>query len=56
MLCKQITPDFNHEELCSIAKDSEEIAKILKEMGEYMPKQENNVGKYNLLKSKVSCT
>lgn len=44
LLCKQITPDFNHEELCSIIKDSEEIAKILKEIGEYMPKQENNLG------------
>lgn len=44
LLCKQITPDFNQEELCSIAKDSQEIAKILKEMQEYMPKQENNLG------------
>lgn len=45
LLCKQITPDFNQEELCSIAKDSQEISKILKDMQEYMPKQENNLGK-----------
>lgn len=44
LLCKQITPDFNQEELCSIAKDSQEISKIIKEMQEYMPKQENNLG------------
>lgn len=44
LLCKQITPDFNQEELCSISKDSAEISKILKEMQEYMPKQENNLG------------
>lgn len=45
LLCKQITPDFNQEELCSIAKDSQEISKIIKEMQEYMPKPENNLGK-----------
>lgn len=46
LLCKQITPDFHQEELCSISKDSQEISKILKEMQEYMPRQENNLGKY----------
>ncbi|XP_063928790.1 uncharacterized protein LOC135141537 isoform X1 [Zophobas morio] len=45
LLCKQITPDFNQEELCSISKDSQEIGKLLKEMQEYMPKQENNLEK-----------
>ncbi|XP_066158910.1 uncharacterized protein [Euwallacea fornicatus] len=54
LLCKQITPDFNHEELCSIVKDSEEIAKILKEIGEYMPKQENNLEKSSALNEDVS--
>lgn len=44
LLCKQITPDFHQEELCSIDKDSQEISKIIKEMQEYMPKQENNLG------------
>ncbi|KAK4871509.1 hypothetical protein RN001_015633 [Aquatica leii] len=43
LLCKQITPDFNQEELCSITKDSQEISKLLKELQEYMPKQENNL-------------
>lgn len=45
LLCKTITPDFNAEEICSIAKDSEEIGKILQEMQEYMPQQENQAGK-----------
>lgn len=46
LLCKQITPDFNQEELCSITKDSQEISRILKEMQEYMPQQENNLGTF----------
>ncbi|KAK6642856.1 hypothetical protein RUM43_004358 [Polyplax serrata] len=45
LLCKTITPDFNAEEICSIAKDSEEIEKILQEMQEYMPQQENQTEK-----------
>ncbi|XP_060516157.1 uncharacterized protein LOC132695726 isoform X2 [Cylas formicarius] len=53
LLCKQITPDFNQEELCSIIKDSQEIANILKEMGEYMPKQENNLEKSSALNEDV---
>ncbi|XP_055843993.1 uncharacterized protein LOC129910555 [Episyrphus balteatus] len=40
LLCKQITPDFNQEELCSITKDSQEIAMLLAEMQEYMPQHE----------------
>ncbi|XP_055386425.1 uncharacterized protein LOC129615311 isoform X2 [Condylostylus longicornis] len=40
LLCKQITPDFNQEELCSITKDSQEIAKILGDMQDFMPKHE----------------
>lgn len=48
LLCKQITPDFNQEEICSIAKDSQEMSKIIKEMQEYMPKQENNIGESEL--------
>ncbi|KAF5300178.1 hypothetical protein FQA39_LY11212 [Lamprigera yunnana] len=49
LLCKQITPDFNQEELCSITKDSQEISKLLKELQEFMPKQENNLGYLSLL-------
>ncbi|XP_077296056.1 uncharacterized protein LOC143918179 [Arctopsyche grandis] len=41
LLCKQITPDFNQEELCSITKDSQEITRILQDLQEYMPQQEN---------------
>lgn len=44
LLCKQINPDFHSEELCSITKDSQEIAKLLSEMQEYMPKQEAYLG------------
>lgn len=44
LLCKQIAPDFHSEELCSITKDSAEIAKLLSEMQEYMPKQEAHLG------------
>ncbi|XP_012155425.1 uncharacterized protein LOC101453618 [Ceratitis capitata] len=40
LLCKQITPDFNQEELCSITKDSQEIAVLLAEMQEYMPQHD----------------
>lgn len=45
LLCKQINPDFHSEELCSITKDSQEIAKLLSEMQDYMPKQEAYLGK-----------
>uniref|UniRef100_A0A182SA68 Uncharacterized protein n=1 Tax=Anopheles maculatus TaxID=74869 RepID=A0A182SA68_9DIPT len=44
LLCKQITPDFNQEELCSITKDSQEIARILQELQEFMPQQESYLG------------
>ena len=45
LLCKQITPDFNAEELCSITKDSQDIAKLLSDMQEYIPNQETYLGK-----------
>lgn len=44
LLCKQITPDFNQEELCSITKDSQELAKLLSDMQEYIPNQETYLG------------
>ncbi|XP_017481527.1 PREDICTED: uncharacterized protein LOC108370646 isoform X2 [Rhagoletis zephyria] len=40
LLCKQITPDFSQEELYSITKDSQEIARLLTEMQEYMLQNE----------------
>ncbi|XP_058808841.1 uncharacterized protein LOC131674272 [Phymastichus coffea] len=40
LLCKQITLDFNEEELCSIQKDSEEIAALIAELQEFMPQSE----------------
>lgn len=49
LLCKQITPDFNQEELCSITKDSQEIARILQDLQEFMPQQETYLGECNVL-------
>ncbi|ODM97868.1 hypothetical protein Ocin01_08814, partial [Orchesella cincta] len=39
LLCRQINPDFNQEELCSIEKDTEEIVALLDDMQEFMPKE-----------------
>ncbi|XP_044742130.1 uncharacterized protein LOC123303095, partial [Chrysoperla carnea] len=51
LLCKQITPDFNREELCSITKDSKDIAKIIDDIQQYMPKQELNLERTTALGS-----
>ncbi|CAF4790764.1 unnamed protein product [Pieris macdunnoughi] len=40
LLCKQITPDFNQEELCSIAKDTQEITRIVTDIQEFLPQHE----------------
>ncbi|XP_012280340.1 uncharacterized protein LOC105699713 [Orussus abietinus] len=45
LLCKQITPDFNEEELCSIRKDSEEISALISELQEFMPQSEADTEK-----------
>ncbi|XP_052854249.1 uncharacterized protein LOC128263309 [Drosophila gunungcola] len=37
LLCKQINPDFQQEELCSIAKDSDELTELLEELQAHMP-------------------
>ncbi|KMY87418.1 uncharacterized protein LOC6730529 [Drosophila simulans] len=37
LLCKQINPDFQQEELCSIAKDSHELSELLEELQAHMP-------------------
>lgn len=44
LLCKQIRPDFNEEELCSIRKDSEEIGQLIAELQEFMPQSEADTG------------
>lgn len=44
LLCKQIRPDFNEEELCSIRKDSEEIGQLITELQEFMPQSEADTG------------
>lgn len=45
LLCKQIRPDFNEEELCSIRKDSEEIGQLISELQEFMPQSEADTEK-----------
>lgn len=42
LLCKQITPDFRQEELYSITKDSQDVRRMVQDMQEFMPQQENN--------------
>lgn len=44
LLCKQIAPDFNQEEVCSIAKDSQELTRIIQEIQEFLPQQDMNAG------------
>lgn len=44
VLCKQITPDFYEEELCSIQKDSEEIRGLMNELQEFMPQSGGDIG------------
>lgn len=53
LLCKQITPDFNQEELCSIIKDTQEITKIVNDIQENLPQHENlnHLGKYIIFRS-----
>ncbi|XP_014610761.1 PREDICTED: uncharacterized protein LOC106790412 [Polistes canadensis] len=45
LLCKQITPDFNEEELCSIKKDSSEIGALIADLQEFMPQSEADTEK-----------
>jgi hypothetical protein len=47
LLCKQITPDFRQEELCSITKDSQDVRRMVQDMQEFMPQQENSTGLYH---------
>nr|XP_024217796.1 uncharacterized protein LOC106690372 isoform X1 [Halyomorpha halys] len=42
LLCKTIAPDFNQEEVCSIAKDSAELTRLLNEMQEFLPTQDTS--------------
>lgn len=46
LLCKQIQPDFNQEEICSIAKDSQDLAKLIQDMQEFLPQQDTAAGMY----------
>jgi hypothetical protein len=47
LLCKQIQPDFNQEEVCSIAKDSQDLAKLIQDMQEFLPQQDTAAGMFN---------
>ncbi|KAH8238930.1 hypothetical protein KR038_008889 [Drosophila bunnanda] len=40
LLCKQINPDFQQEELCSIVKDSQELSELMEELQAHLPFQE----------------
>lgn len=51
VLCKQITPDFYEEELCSIQKDSEEIRGLINELQEFMPQSSGDIGTVILFSS-----
>uniref|UniRef100_A0A1A9VSL6 Uncharacterized protein n=1 Tax=Glossina austeni TaxID=7395 RepID=A0A1A9VSL6_GLOAU len=48
LLCKQITPDFNQEELNSIKKDSHEIGVLMAELQEHIPQYDTHL---DLIKS-----
>lgn len=37
LLCKQISPDFQQEELCSISKDAQELNELLDELQAHLP-------------------
>lgn len=51
LMCKELKPglDFQNQELGSITKDSQEIAKLLSEVQEFLPHQEKNLETSNLL-------
>lgn len=49
LLCKQITPDFRQEELYSITKDSQDVRRMVQDMQEFMPQQENNTGTMSIV-------
>jgi len=41
ILCKQLAPDFNQEELRSIRKDGEDMQRLIDDMQEFMPMEES---------------
>ena len=41
ILCKQLAPDFNAEELRSIRKDAEDIQRLVDDLSEFMPMEES---------------
>lgn len=46
LLCKQIAPDFNQEEIFSISKDTEDLNQILTECQKYVPQQDSSNGEF----------
>ncbi|XP_008481981.1 uncharacterized protein LOC103518679 [Diaphorina citri] len=49
LLCKQIAPDFNQEEIFSISKDSEDLTNILTESQKHLPQQDSTNEKLSAL-------
>lgn len=41
ILCKQLAPNFNREELVSIRKDAQDIQNLIDDMQEFMPMEES---------------
>jgi hypothetical protein len=39
-----VTPDFNIEEKASIEKDTRELRQIIREMGDYLPREDPEKG------------
>lgn len=48
ILCKQMVPDFNQEELCSIRSDGEYIQQLIDDMQEFMPLEGNQGARFSL--------
>ena len=44
-------PDFNNEEKASIEKDTRELRQIVREMAEYLPREDPEKGNHLLIKS-----
>ena len=49
ILCKQLAPDFNQEELRSIRKDAEDLQHLIDAMQEFMPMEESYGTAHKLL-------
>ena len=46
-------PDFNVEEKASIEKDTRELRQIIREMADYLPREDPEKGKYTSVRSRA---